>query len=197
MLACAVRRPVLRAFLSAFQDNSSCFMLDIGAHVCEHLQGVRTPAAAIDTRIFKQNLQAAHGWLEQEALGDADDGQMDDNVKLAFPEWVSSFELLANNCCVLGVIVVFYPSLHLCCCLSECRSTTRHGRARATCTTWCSTSRSSSTVRAHAVQLGKSLCTQLADTDERPAGRMWPEEDKGEVELLLMLISHICGAHSK
>lgn len=24
-------------------------------------------------------------------------------------------------------------------------------------------------------------------------GRIWPEEDKGEVELLLMLISHICG----
>ena len=24
-------------------------------------------------------------------------------------------------------------------------------------------------------------------------GRVWPEEDKGEVELLLMLISHICG----
>lgn len=37
--------------------------------------------------------QAAHGWLEQEALGDADDGQMDDNVKLAFPEWVSLLRL--------------------------------------------------------------------------------------------------------
>jgi len=28
-------------------------------------------------------------------------------------------------------------------------------------------------------------------------GRIWPEEDKGEVELLLMLISHICGVRPK
>jgi hypothetical protein len=34
-------------------------------------------------------MQAAHGWLEQEAQGEAADGKMNDNVKLAFPEWVS------------------------------------------------------------------------------------------------------------
>ena len=34
---------------------------------------------------------------------------------------------------------------------------------------------------------------QVFDVTQFIYGRVWPEEDKGEVELLLMLISHICG----
>jgi hypothetical protein len=44
-------------------------------------------------------MQAAHGWLEQEAQGEADDDQMNDNVKLAFPEWVSLYHLCMSSLC--------------------------------------------------------------------------------------------------
>lgn len=56
-----------------------------------------------------------------------------------------------------------------------------------------------------AAQLGHDLAHKLQAAWRTPPsvvdsllasplpGRVWPEEDKGEVELLLMLISHICG----
>ena len=166
-------------------------------------------------------MQAAHGWLEQEAQGETDDGNMNSKVKLAFPEWVrlqfspadsaTCHVSLARACAAGTLPAVVFP---FDCCqhwrMPICRSTTRRGRAKATCTTWSSTSRCSFMVgemTPFALQRGTSLALaqqvsagwhapRFATVHASPVspGRIWPEEDKGEVELLLMLISHICGA---
>jgi hypothetical protein len=61
-------------------------------------------------------MQAAHGWLEQEAQGEAADGKMNDSVKLAFPEWVS----LLSDVCVFLCHVVCVIGQSSCCGHANC-----------------------------------------------------------------------------
>lgn len=160
-------------------------------------------------------MQAAHGWLEQEAQGEAADGKMNDSVKLAFPEWVS----LPSDVCVF---LCHGPEFMLWACqLLWVLRVQASGRLQIHHTAWkgkgdvyhlvfdvtqfiyggqCPWQSTGACIAAHARPLlsscqqgGTLLQSSKTILSSASPGRVWPEEDKGEVELLLMLISHICG----
>lgn len=160
-------------------------------------------------------LQAAHGWLEAEQQGEADDIEVNDSVKLAFPEWVSRVAALRPATIYMTAAV---PA-HLFCaqCTGKQLQTLTLCHAQIHHTAWKGKGDVYHLVfdvtqfiygrqlghfirHCYSAEAGSALPLHLDTTYDMncaSAGRVWPEEDKGEVELLLMLISHVCGAYAR